>query len=188
MLRDLTNFVRNLVGDSKVEKPSKKSMNPTRDALLAHGGREMGINFSTDLFTQDPWNMGFVVIILNTGRTWKLPGDRLFAMYRDYLKLAELQGGSSIKDIVEGLGCAIVIFSVDPTQPSVRVHINRRSTKLVLDPIRDLRSSLERFNKQEREEHAALNPVSQALRKPLSHAMRVTAYDGDRVFKNAMLR
>ena len=188
MLSDLTDFVRNLIGDSKVQKPTKKPADPLREALLAHGGREVGVNFATDAFTQDNWNLGFVVLILKTGRSWKMPGDKLYAMYRDYLKLAELQGGSSMKDIVENLGCAVVVFSADPTDASVRVHINRRASKVVLGPVREIRARLEQANKAERDAHAQLNPLSQATRKPLVHQFRVTAYDGDKVFRNAILR
>lgn len=183
MLRDFAELVRNLVGDSKVQKPNKKSTTPLRDALVAHGGRETGITFICDEIINQDWTVGFVVLVLKDGRVWKMPGDKLYAMYRDYLKLAELEGGSSIKDIVEGVGGAVVVFNVEPMNVGLKVHMARRSTRAVLDPLRELRSRIETYNKTER----AANGEN-LLRTPATMSFRVIAYEGERVFRNAILR
>lgn len=183
MLRDFADIVRNLIGDSKVQKPSKKPADPLREALLAHGGRETSMRFIAEEGV-DAWSLGFVVLVLKNGRVWKMPGDNLYAMYRDYLKLAELQGGSSIKDIVEGLGCAVGVFSFG----DVRVHINRRSNRTVLNPVRELRSYIDEVNTRERAQHEQLDTLTKTMRKFIPWSFKVTAYEEDKVYRNAILR
>lgn len=177
MLRDFADLVRNLIGDSKVQKSSRKPADPLREALIAHGGRESGLEFLFKDYAEDDWNLGFIVLLLKNGKVWKLPGDNLYAMYRDYQMLAEIKGGSSIKDIVEHLGCAVVMFGAH-----VKVHMLRTANNLVVTKARELRQLVMAHNTAARAAH------TNKLRDPDTLSFRVIAFEGEKIYRNAILR
>lgn len=183
MLDDFIGLVRHLVGDSKVEKSKKKPADPLREALLSHGGRETSVHYIVEEFVSNDWNLGFAAIFLKSGAVWKLPGDNLFSMFRDYQMLAELTGGSGLKDIVESLGCAVVLMGLE-----VKVHMPRTCNRTVLSNVRALRATLDERNKAEQTAFDSKNVVHKVMKSPDVIKVRIIAYEGERVYPHAILR
>lgn len=186
MLRDIADLVRNLIdGDSK---PKPKPRDPLRAALTESGGKPATMEEEIGLILHDPFNLGFAIVVLKTGHVWHLPDGKVQSMYRKYLAYSDLQGGSTMQDIVEGLGCAIVVFHVEVMNVGVRVHMPRRSVRVVIDKLRLLREKIIEFNKKEVADHQASSIPNKIMREPFVLSFRVIAYEGERVFRNAFLR
>ncbi len=188
MLRDFADLVRNLIGDSKAQKPSTKPANPLRDAMMSNGGRETGVPFLMDEFLKDPWNLGFTAILLKDGKVWKLPSDKVTKMMRDYRGLAEVSGGTNVRDIVEEFGCAVAIFHAEVENVGVRLHMPRTCGSAVLVNAREIRRYVEAHNKAERAEYETASVAHKIMRDPHILSFRVMAYEGEKIYRNAILR
>lgn len=188
MLHDLLHRVQTLFGDSSKRKQSTKPISdPLRHAMNLHGGKQVLMqHLQKDI--EAAWNVGFAILVTSNGVVWKLPGDNLFAMYRTYLKALGNTGGSSLKDIVQHLECGVVIMHVEPMNVGAVAHMCRAPKTSVLRAVRDFRGMVQDFNRREKAEYDAGTVTSKVLRPQHHLSFRVMAYDGDKVYRNAILR